>query len=187
MPTHSPVPFLALPTAVVELVTLTASLHGIVRHILFRHPAGVTENSGVVITNTTPLVGTTNIPSQVLFRFASTQGCLGRRRIMTEFGMQAHNIVAVVLTRLGAVVKIPAGPAPKGVRSFAGFNAGARGSAAFGKVPPTLRRLIVRVAHKANRKEFALYGIASIPQNSRLFVQDGIAGQPQDTTTTGTV
>lgn len=152
MTTRTPIPFLTLPTAVVHLLALTATLHDIVRDKLLRHATSLADN----------LITRVVRPSQILFRFLLTERRLGRWRIPTKLGVQTHNIVAIFLTSLTAVMKVPTLFAAKGMRTIGRLDIGTGRSTALWKVPPTLRSLVFGIPHKAYTKELALHGIASV-------------------------
>lgn len=100
--------------------------------------------------------------------------------------MQAHNVVAIFLTRRAAIVKVPALATAVRMGMVRRFNRGTSRCGAFGKVAPALRGLIFGIAHKAHTKEFALHAVSRVAQDRRGFVQNCIALQAMDRDITST-
>ena len=116
-------------------------------------------------------------PPQIIVRFFLTRGRLVFGCIGTKFGMQSHNIVRILLTSQRTVMKIPTFATTVFVGMIRCFQVGTGRGTAFGKIPPPLRGLILRVTHESHRKEFALHRIAGVSPNGGLFVQECVGGK----------
>jgi hypothetical protein len=182
--TDTPIPFLALTTAITHLMTLTAALHhgrafgttstaaataaaAVTILVFFESTARVTRHA---IFGTMVIVGNSRRPTQILLGFFLTQGGFARGCIFAKLGMQSHDIVAIFLTRRRAIMKVPALATTMFVRVLRSLNIGTSRCGAFGKVSPPLRRLIFRVSHESDAKEFALHRISCVTKNGGGFV-----------------
>jgi hypothetical protein len=166
VPPNTPIPFLALSTAIIHLLTLGTPLHTGCRYsiahdgvlciheavgttdIFLYHSAGVTHQwlSGLGIA-----------PSQIRLGLTLTRCRLISRCITAEFWMQTQDHVAVFLTGRTAVMKIPTAFTPVRMGRFGRFHVRTGRGGAFGKVSPPLWCLVFGIPHEADGKEFALH------------------------------